>query len=161
MGSVAALLLGGGVMMIGNALLAMLVPLRMDDLGYSTEIVGLIGAGYFAGLLLGSVFAKRIIFRVGHIRSFAAFAGLMAAASLIHPLFVEPATWTASRIVYGFSMAGIYAVLESWLNERCTNETRGRILGVYQAVVLLGLILGQLFVSLYELQSAVGPKHHA
>ena len=38
----------------------------------------------------------------------------------------------------------MYIVVESWLNERATNETRGQILSIYMIITMTGLGVGQL-----------------
>jgi MFS family permease len=43
-------------------------------------------------------------------------------------------------------MAGMVMVVESWVNERATNETRGRILSLYMIINYLGAGLGQLMI---------------
>jgi MFS family permease len=62
---------------------------------------------------------------------------------LLQPIFVSPATWIALRMAFGVCAAGVYTVIESWLNERATNETRGRILSAYVFVNFGALMLGQ------------------
>ena len=64
-------------------------------------------ASYFLGLLLGGLFAVRIITRVGHIRAFAVFASLMSTTALLHPLFLEVSQWMLLRLISGFCMAGL------------------------------------------------------
>jgi MFS family permease len=44
-------------------------------------------ASYFLGLLLGGLFAGRIVAKVGHIRAFAVFASIMSTTALLHPLY--------------------------------------------------------------------------
>ena len=53
------------------------------------------------------------------------------------------ALWLAVRAAFGFCAAGAYMVIESWLNDRATNENRGRILSAYIAVNLGSIMLGQ------------------
>jgi MFS family permease len=53
-----------------------------------------------------------------------------------------------TRGLFGFAAAMLYMTMESWLNDRATNETRGRIFASYMVVNYLGLMLGQwLFVT--------------
>ena len=40
-------------------------------------------------------------------------------------------------------MAGIYMVIESWLNERTTAENRGLILSIYTTLTLVSISIGQ------------------
>ena len=72
---------------------------------------------------------------------------LASAAALIHVVFVDPAAWAAMRLVTGFCFAGLYVVAESWLNDRATNETRGRLLSIYVAVILGGMASGQFMLN--------------
>ncbi len=142
-----ALLLGIGLMMLGNGLQGTLLGIRALMEGFSTPVTGLVMTGYYIGFLAGSVLAPRIVERVGHIRVFAALAAIASAAVLLHPLYIDPWFWGAMRLATGFSYAGLYVVAESWLNDRATNETRGKILSVYMIVMLSGLALGQLLLN--------------
>ncbi len=58
-------------------------------------------------------------------RAFAVFASLNAIIALLSGLVVDPLPWVTMRIVTGFVMAGSFMVIESWLNDKSTNETRG------------------------------------
>jgi MFS family permease len=51
--------------------------------------------------------------------------------------------WFADRAAFGFCAASVIMAIESWLNDRATNETRGRILSAYVVVNLTCLTLGQ------------------
>ena len=103
-------------------------------------------ASYFAGFLFGSQFAPKILERVGHVRVFAALASLASAAPLVHSVFVTPAVWALMRLVFGFCMAGLYVVAESWLNQAADNSTRGRLLSVYMLVMMGGYATSQVFL---------------
>ena len=74
----------------------------------------------------------------------AALAAALAAGSvLLQSLLIAPAAWFAIRAGFGFCAANIFMALESWLNDRATNQTRGRILSSYVIVTLTFLTLGQ------------------
>jgi MFS family permease len=45
-------------------------------------------------------------------------------------------------------MAGLYVVVESWLNDLVSNENRGRVMAIYMVVAMGGLGLGQLMIGL-------------
>jgi MFS family permease len=143
-----ALLLGMGMMMLGNGLQSSLLGLRALSEGFGTTVTGLVMTGYFVGFLAGSALTPRIVMNVGHVRVFTALASLASVAILIHAAAIEPLTWAAMRFVTGFSYAGLYIVAESWLNDRATNRTRGQLLSVYMVVLLSGVALGQLLLNL-------------
>ena len=43
-------------------------------------------------------------------------------------------------------MIGIFIIVESWLNDRATNKTRGKVLSLYMFVTFLGMSFGKLIV---------------
>jgi MFS family permease len=141
--SVASLMLSYGLLLVANAMFGTLLGLRSKLEGFSTETVGFVMAGYFVGMLLGAIYAVRAVRAVGHIRAFAAFASIMSVAVLSHLLRVDPVTWFFLRLIAGFCMAGMVMVVESWLNERATNTTRGQIFSLYMMVNYLGSGIGQ------------------
>ncbi|MFQ6016744.1 MAG: MFS transporter [Kiloniellaceae bacterium] len=149
--AVSSLLLGVGVMMLGNSLLGIALPLKMNAAGISTEVTGVIMAAHFAGLLAGAIYGKRLIIEVGHIRAFAGFGAIMAAVGLAHAMLLHALSWGMLRFLYGFCIAGVFAAMESWLNERSGNETRGRLLGIYMIVHYAATVTGQLMINLWDL----------
>src|SRR5690242_14273884 len=126
--SVMSLLFGAGILILGNGLVGIVLPVRMSVEGVPTQISGLVMSAYYGGLVLGCLFSRDLIVRVGHIRAFAAFAALVAATTLIFPLWFNPILWGSLRAIGGFCMAGLFATIESWLNLRSTKESRGQIL---------------------------------
>lgn len=154
--SVGSLLTSIGIMTLGGSLLGILLPLNMHAAGLSTETAGLVMAAYFGGMLAGSVYGRRIIGRVGHIRAYAGFGAIVAALILGHGLWLNGAAWAALRFVHGFCGAGLSATLESWLHERSDNRSRGRVLGIYLIIAYAAVIGGQLSVNLWHIESLQG-----
>src|SRR5439155_16635051 len=81
------------------------------------------------------------------IRAFAAFAAVVAATTLIYPRWFNAVAWGVLRAIGGFCMAGLFATIESWLNLRASNETRGQILSLYMVTSYLASTLGQFLVN--------------
>jgi len=65
-------------------------------------------------------------------------------------VFIQIPVWIALRFISGFCFAGLYIVAESWLNDRATNENRGKLLSLYMVVSYLGVGVGQLLLNLAE-----------
>ena len=145
-----ALLLGFGILLLGDGLQGTLLAVRADLEGFSTTLTGLIMSTFYLGFLLGSILTPRLTIKVGHIRVFAAFAALSSAAILLHALFVTVPVWMAMRLLSGFCFAGLYIVAESWLNDRASNETRGKLLSLYMVVTYIGVGAGQLLLNLAD-----------
>ncbi len=141
--SILSLLLSYGLLLLGNGMMGTLLGLRSQLEGFSTGITGFIMSGFFVGMLTGALMAVRVVSAVGHIRAFAAFASIMSIAVLAHVLHVDPITWFILRFIAGFCMAGMIMVVESWVNERATNQMRGQVLSLYMITNYLGQGLGQ------------------
>lgn len=146
--AVSALLLATAILLIGNGLQGTLVPVRADIEHFAATTLGIIGSVYFLGFMAGCLATPHIVRRAGHIRSFAALGALASVAPLVHALVIDPVAWAFLRGLTGFCFAGLYMVIESWLNERATNETRGSLFAAYLAVNLTSLTLGQLLLNL-------------
>ncbi|MBT8433359.1 MAG: MFS transporter [Gammaproteobacteria bacterium] len=147
LGTVASLLLSYGLLLLANGLFSTLLAVRTQVEGFSSTTVGFIVASYFFGLLLGGLFAGRAVTRVGHIRSFAAFASFVSISALLHPLFVTPIAWMMLRMLAGFCMAGMIMVTESWLNEAASNKTRGQVLSFYMITNYFAAGCGQFLLT--------------
>ena len=148
--SVFSLLLGAGLLALGIGLVGILLPIRMDIEMVSPQLAGFVMSAYYAGFVVGSLSAQRIIQRVGHIRAFAAFAALLTAAVMVHALIFNVPVWGLMRAVVGLCMAGLYAVIESWLNVRSSNELRGQVLSLYTITIYVSSGIGQLGVNLAD-----------
>ena len=146
--SVIALLFSTLIFLMGAGLLTTLIPVRAHLEGFSDFSLGLIGSFYYVGFMLGCYTGPRLFARAGHSRTFAVAAGLATTATLLQALNVSEMSWILTRGLFGFAAAMLYMTMESWLNDRATNETRGRIFASYMVVNYLGLMLGQwLFVT--------------
>jgi MFS family permease len=151
---IGSLLFSAFLMLMAGGLAGYLLPLRAVAEGWSTLSVSLMATSYAIGFTTGCVLTPRLVLRVGHVRVFAVLATLMSVSVLMHALIVHPLAWILIRAVAGFSIAGGYMVIESWLNERVTNETRGSVFSVYMTISMLGLMMGQFAVPLGD---AAGP----
>ena len=146
----ASLLLSYGLLLLANGLFNTLLGIRTRIEGFPTEVTGIIMGSYFLGLLMGGLFGARVVARVGHIRSFAAFASIMSITALLHVMWVDPLAWLAMRALSGFCMAGMIMVTESWLNERTSNEIRGQVLSLYMITNYFFAGLGQFLLPLAD-----------
>lgn len=145
-----ALFVGIALLMIGNGLHGTLLGIRSEIEGFSGLATGLIMTSYFIGFLAGSKAAIRALAMVGHIRVFAALASMASAATLVHLVTITPITWSLMRFTTGLCMAGLYVVVESWINELATNATRGKLLALYMAVTMGGVAVGQFLLNLAD-----------
>ena len=134
-----------GIVLGGNGLQSTLIALRGAHEGFSPAVIGFMGTAYYAGFLLGCLAIVRIMRSVGHIRAFAALAAIAASVTLVLVMAIDAATWTACRLVAGFCFAGLFTVMESWLNSGVSNDNRARVLSLYR-VIDIGAVTGAQFL---------------
>ncbi len=147
MRSVLSVLVSAAFLLSGSGLLATSLGIRLASDGRSLGLAGLVVSAFAVGLVLGSWRAHRVIEKVGHIRAFAGFCALAAAAALGISLVESPPLWALLRVLQGFVMGGCYLVIESWLGGSTTPERRGRVLAAYITVSQVALAFGQLLVT--------------
>ncbi len=145
---IAALLLGSALLLMAGGLHGLLLPLRGSIEGFSDTSLGLLGTGWAIGYVTGCLLTPVIVKRVGHIRTFGVLCSLAAIVVLLNLLIISPFAWIPLRALSGFCFAGAAMVVESWLNERATPSTRGRIFGVYTMVNLGATTAGQMLLTL-------------
>ncbi len=149
------LLLAAGVLLAGNGLQGTLITLRAEAERFSPELIGAMGTGYFAGFMLSTLISAKMVRAVGHIRAFSALAAIVAAGMLAFILWVNPYWWIALRFVAGFGFAGLFMVIESWLNDSTDNTDRGKVLSIYRIVDLGFVTGGQLLLPLIGIDGFV------
>lgn len=145
--SVVPLLTGTLFLLLASGIQSMIMPLRGQWEGFSVSELGWLGTGWASGFVIGCLTVPQIIGKVGHVRAFAAFAALNAIIALLSGLVVDPFPWVTMRIVTGYVMAGSFMVIESWLNDKSTNETRGVIFGLYTMITYVGITAGQMSIA--------------
>ncbi|MBM3559668.1 MAG: MFS transporter [Alphaproteobacteria bacterium] len=99
-----------------------------------TQIIGIIASCYFIGYVTGCLISVRVADRVGHIRAMTTFVVILAVGVLLLTLIPQPWAWAAIRLAMGFGMAGLFVCVESWLNYKANEATRGRIFSAYLTV---------------------------
>jgi MFS family permease len=143
-------LLGMGVLMLGAGLQGTLTGVRATLEQFPTFTTGLVMASYYVGYSGGSLVTPALVHRVGHIRVFAALTAMACATILLQGAWIDPTVWAGLRLLSGFCFAGIYVVVESWLNERATNEYRGSLLAIYMVILYGGMGVGQFLLNLSD-----------
>jgi predicted MFS family arabinose efflux permease len=126
------------------------ITIHLSLLGHeiSTNSVGQIIALYSIGLVIGSYQGKKVIARVGHIRTFAGFGAIEISAAIIHSLTQSIVIYALLRIVSGLSAAVMLIVIESWFNTLSQKANRSRLIALHQVVFYFAMGIGQLLMNL-------------
>tara|TARA_B100000287_G_scaffold16824_1_gene16887 strand:- start:482 stop:1795 length:1314 start_codon:yes stop_codon:yes gene_type:complete len=142
-----ALFLGYSLLVIAHGLQGNLLGVRAVLEDFNIIATGALMSGYFIGYFVGANVVPNLVGKVGHIRVFAAFASIASLSILLHAIIVNPYVWMIGRFLTGLSMISIYVVVESWLNDRATNKTRGKVLSIYMIITFIGIGLGTLLLN--------------
>jgi MFS family permease len=139
------LLIAAGILLGGNGLQGTLIALRGALEGFEPATIGFMGTAYFGGFLIGCLAVSHMMKAVGHVRTFSTLAAIASAGTLLLILMVDPYVWSAIRFVSGFCFAGLFTVMEAWLNSGVRNEDRARVLAVYR-IIDIGSVTGAQFL---------------
>ncbi|MEL6208683.1 MAG: MFS transporter [Pseudomonadota bacterium] len=148
--SFAALFLSVVLLQLGAGGIAPLDAISGLAAGFTRAEVGLLGSAHFLGFFIGCWWAPRVMGGVGHSRAFAAFIAAGTIGILAHVLVTDPYAWAGMRVLTGACIAGCYTVVESWLQAKVTNETRGRTMATYRVVDIVGSLGAQLVIGVLE-----------
>ena len=148
-----ALLISEVLFVAGYGLQLMLLPIRGGMEGFSAIDLGLMGSSYYLGFVAGCLLTPLLLSRVGHTRTFAALVSITAAVSLCYPMLAQPQFWALLRFITGICLAGLYLIIESWINDRATSSTRGTMISIYVALNYIATAVGQMMVTLHDTSS--------
>lgn len=137
------MLLGGGVQWI-------VVPIRAQLEGFTNDSIGLIGLGWSTGFTLGCLLIPHVVRRVGHVRAFSSLMAMVSISVLLTGIVVSPGAWFILRILGGLCFSGSYLIIESWLNERASNQDRGKLFAIYAIITQAGVMAGQYVIVFAE-----------
>lgn len=144
----AALLLGSAFLLFAGGVNSLILPIRGEAEGFSAASLGLLGTGWAIGYVAGCLRTPTLVARVGHIRAFGAMCAIAAIAVLLSLVLITPWVWIPVRALSGFCFAGAAMIVESWLNERVDQASRGRVFGIYTMVNLAATTAGQMVLTL-------------
>jgi MFS family permease len=141
------------ILLAGNGLQGTLIALRGANEGFSTAIIGLIGASYFAGFMGGCFIVPRILRAVGHIRTFSALCAFAASGTLLLVLIVDPVAWLILRFLLGLCFASLFTTVDSWLNSGVNNDNRARVLSIYRLLDMVVVTASQFIIPVFGASS--------
>lgn len=127
---------------VANGLQTDLIGLKAAS-AFSTGVIGLMLASYYAGFSLAPLIGRAVIGRIGHVTAVVVTMVAAGAVILVMPLFVDAVAWSVFRVISGFAMSLTYVAIESWINDAVPNEVRGRTFSLYMFAQMVGMTLAQ------------------
>jgi hypothetical protein len=140
----AGLLLGlfGAQVVVRGVLNVLLVAASVQLLALGEEGVGILNAGIGAGGFLGALFAMSLVGRTRLAPSFSLGLILWGTPILLIGLLPSSAVAVLALAVLGAGNAVLDVAGFSLLQRSVPNAVRGRVFGLLEAIVMLGLSLG-------------------
>ena len=136
------------ILTLSHGLMVVLLPVHLGLKGVQTDTIGLVLSLYAMGMLLGGLYTNALLIRAGHIRVFACTAALVAVSILACGLSANPILWGLMRLLNGFAISVSMAVIDHWLSQSATKDTRGQLLAANQMVITGGMFVGQFMFNL-------------
>ncbi|MDR6828929.1 MFS family permease [Bosea sp. BE271] len=151
---IGTLIAATSLVQLANGFFNTFLSLRLTLEDFGPAATGIVLSAYFVGFTIGAVSSGGVIQRVGHIRAYTAFAGLVVVATALMPLWTSALVWAACRVVIGIGCVGLFVTTESWLNAKAMPDQRGRIFSTYMVGTFVALAIGQLAVAGLTIQAA-------
>lgn len=143
----AAAIASVGVFGLGIGQFAPLLALLLEQRGTDAVVNGLNAAAVSVGIVLGPWLAPRGVRVLGVARFLLLCLGLDVVAVLaLKPLDSLP-SWFVLRFLLGLIGSNLFTASEAWINQLAGDAGRGRILGLYAAILSAGLGLGPLLLA--------------
>jgi len=129
---------------IGYGISFPLLAIRLEAMQVSSGLIGLNAAMPALAWIIITPFLPRLHQKFSSKMLMLSFLGI-ALIGLLGFVSVENLwLWLFFRFAFGGGLGMLYRVVEYWLNTATQKENRGRIIGVYSVVFLLGIVIGSL-----------------
>lgn len=156
--AVTALVLSMATIAMGGGLMFAYIPIRLGVLGYEPSVAGWILTLMAAGGFVGCLVTGPIVKRVGHARAYMTMAAFLILSHLTITLTDDPYAWMGARIFYGIAAAGLFIISQSWLNDACPNEWRGRVMAIFYMAYVLCIGAGGYLIAFIDIDSGMAPR---
>ncbi len=121
-----------------------LVPLALEQQGYDKLTIGLVSACWAIGMLLFGTRIPALAARLGAVPAIVGSVVIGAVLSCAYTVTSGPVAWGILTFLHGVIGGVPWIVSEIWMNVVVDEKRRGRVMGIYGAMVALGMALGPL-----------------
>lgn len=145
--SLAAAISAVAVFGLGVGQFAPMLSLLLDTRGIGPTLNGLNAAASSVGIVLGPLLAPRGVRVLGVRRFLLLCFALDILGVLALKLFDTLGAWFVLRFALGVIGSNIFTASEAWINQLAGDSGRGRVLGLYAALLSAGFGLGPLLLA--------------
>lgn len=125
------------------------IALSLEDRGTGVVLIGLVSAANPLGVMLAAPFVPALVARFGVADTIIASFLLSLLTLGLLPLFDSTGAWLTLRLLNGLAGSAPWVVTETWINVIAGDRRRGRIIGLYGAVLAAGFAAGPLVLGLF------------
>jgi len=141
-GTILALIAAVSIFALVTGLTLPLLAFQLETLGYGGLMIGISAAMTPLGMVVAGPLVPRIAGRLKTSRFLLLSFLAMVLLLFELPLFREYYTWLVLRFLIGLCLGGLYTVSEIALQKITPDESRGRIMGLYSTIMMLGASCG-------------------
>lgn len=132
-------------MMVGLSM--PLLALLLEQKGMSASFIGISTATPAIATLLVTPLLPRLVAIVGTNRLMLLGSLTSIGCFLLYLVINDPWAWFPLRFVHGIANGILFTVAEFWINAITPDKNRGRVLGIYAAVLSGGFALGPVILA--------------
>jgi len=155
--AISSVILSMGLLALGSGMLYAFIPIKLAQDAFAPWVAGSILTAMSGGSLVGCLITGLMVRRVGHARAFAALTALVILSAVLLSTGTDPMIWIVARILYGIGAAGLFIVSQSWLNDACENEWRGKVIATFYLVYIVSTGIGALVLRFLSLEGNTVP----
>jgi MFS family permease len=119
-----------------------LVPLALEQQGYDKLTIGIVSAAWPVGMLAFGTRIPQLASRFGAVPAIIGAVLAGALLSVAYTVTSGPVAWATLSFLHGIVGGVPWVVSEIWMNVVAEEKHRGRVMGLYAAMVALGMALG-------------------
>ncbi len=138
-----------GVFIFGISFAAVIpwIALVLEARGTDPTVIGIVSATSPVGVMAMAPFVGRIMQRLGAANAIILGTLVSALTLFLMPLFDSIAGWIVLRFISGLGGAVPWVATETWINVVAGQQSRGRVVGLYGALLSAGFAVGPLVLS--------------
>lgn len=119
-----------------------LVPLALEQQGFDKLTIGIVSAAWPVGMLAFGTRIPQLASRFGAVPAIIGAVVAGALLSVAYTVTSGPVAWAVLSFLHGIVGGVPWVVSEIWMNVVAEEKHRGRVMGIYAAMVALGMALG-------------------
>ena len=125
-----------------------LVSLVLEQRGFDSSLIGLMGATPAFGILVFAPLVPPIVRRLGAQYTINLAIALTGTAVLVMPFIDRYGVWMVMRFVSGAAINVLFVISETWINQIAVEQNRGRMVAIYTTTLPVFIAIGPVLINI-------------